>query len=97
MLTRLLSVIAVSVPPEVQTKSFSSQATIATTITSVIAIIIGAGSVIMIVVGALMYVLSAGDAGKTVRAKDTIIYAVVGVVIALLAYGIVTFVISKFS
>jgi hypothetical protein len=54
--------------------------------------IVGAISVIMIIVGALRYVLSAGDGKNTAAAKDTILYAIVGLVIALSAYAIITFV-----
>lgn len=53
--------------------------------------ILGILSVIMVVVGGLMYVTSAGDANKLAMAKNIIIYSVVGVVVALLAYAIVTF------
>jgi len=56
--------------------------------------ILGALAVLVIVIAALQYVLSAGDSQKTARAKDAIIYALVGLVIALLAYAIVTFVLD---
>ena len=58
--------------------------------------IIGVVSVIMIIVGGLRYVLSAGDPKNTQAAKDTILYAVIGVVVALLAYAIVNFVLAQF-
>lgn len=57
--------------------------------------IIGALSVIMIIVGGLRYVLSGGDAAGLKSAKETIIYALVGLVIALLSFGIVGFVITR--
>jgi hypothetical protein len=50
----------------------------------------------MIIVGGLRYVLSAGDPKNTQAAKDTILYAVIGVVVALLAYAIVNFVLAQF-
>ena len=46
----------------------------------------------MIVYGAVTYIISTGDAVKLQRAKNSILYGVVGLVIALLAYAIVTFV-----
>ena len=67
-----------------------------TTITNVLLFLIGAISVIMIVVGGLRYVVSGGDASKVSGAKNTILYAVVGLIVALLAFAIVNFVISSF-
>lgn len=49
-------------------------------------------SVLMIIVGGLRYVASAGDPKKTTDAKNTIMYAIGGVVVAIMAYGIVKFV-----
>ena len=57
-------------------------------------IIVGAVSVVVMVVGGLMYVLSAGDANNVKRAKDTIMYAAIGLIVALIAQTIVSFVIG---
>lgn len=57
--------------------------------------IIGIISVIMIIVGGIRYTTSGGDAGQTKSARDTIIYAVVGLVVAIMAYAIVNFVLSR--
>lgn len=54
-------------------------------------------SVIMIIVGGIRYVISNGDASKIKSAKDTILYSVIGLAVALLAYAIVNFVIQQFS
>lgn len=54
--------------------------------------LLGALSVIFVVVGGLQYVLSAGNAQKTKQARETILYAVVGIVIAAGAFAIVTFI-----
>lgn len=59
--------------------------------------IIGALSVLMIIVGGLRYVLSGGDAAGLKSAKDTIIYALVGLAISLLSFVIVSFVISRLA
>ena len=67
------------------------------TISDVLLFIIGAVAVIMIVIGGLRYVLSGGDAAQVQSAKNTILYALVGVVVAILAYAIVNFVISNFT
>lgn len=67
------------------------------TITNVLLFIIGAIAVIMIIIGGIRYVTSNGDASQTKAAKDTIMYAVIGVVVAILAYAIVNFVIEAFA
>ena len=65
-----------------------------TTITNVLLFIIGAISVIMVIIGGLRYVPSGGDSTNVSAAKNTILYAIVGVIIALLAYAIVNFVLG---
>jgi type IV secretion system pilin len=57
--------------------------------------IIGAVSVIMIIVGGLRYVISNGDPKNASAAKDTILYAVIGVVVSIAAFAIVKFVITN--
>jgi hypothetical protein len=57
--------------------------------------IVGGISMIMIVIGGLRYVTSAGDPNTTKGAKDTVLYAVIGIVVAVLAQGLVTFVLSR--
>lgn len=49
-------------------------------------------TVAMIIVGGVNYSTSQGDAGKVKKAKDTILYGVIGLVVALLAFAIVNFV-----
>lgn len=66
-------------------------------ITNVLLFIIGAVAVIMLIIGGLKYVISGGDATKVQSAKNTILYALVGVVVAILAYAVVNFVISSFA
>lgn len=61
-------------------------------IINILLFISGAISVVMIIAGGLLYVISAGDAGKVTKAKHTVMYAVVGLVVSILAYAIVTFV-----
>jgi len=67
------------------------------TISSVLLFIVGAIAVIMIVIGGLRYVISGGDATQVQGAKNTILYALVGIIIAILAYAAVNFVISSFA
>lgn len=63
---------------------------------NILLFIIGVVSVIMIIIGGINYTLSQGDSGKVKSAKDTILYAVIGLVVALLAYAIVNFVLGQF-
>lgn len=66
-------------------------------IVSTLLFIIGALSVLMIIVGGLLYVTSNGDSGRVTMAKNTITYAIVGVVVSFLAFAIVQYVVSKFA
>ena len=66
------------------------------TISSVLLFIVGAIAVIMIIIGGLRYVISGGDATQVQAAKNTILYALVGIIIAILAYAAVNFVIGSF-
>ena len=57
--------------------------------------ILAAVCVVIIVLGGVQYMTSAGDAGKVKKAKDTILYAVIGLVVCALAATIVNFVIKN--
>lgn len=65
-------------------------------ITNTLLLAVGVISVIMIIIGGIRYALSGGDESGVKSAKDTILYAVVGIVVSLLAYAIVNFVIGRF-
>ena len=67
------------------------------TLINTLLFIVGILSVIVIIVGGIMYVISAGDSSKVTRAKNMIIYALVGLVIAFLAYAIVNFVLKSLT
>ena len=58
---------------------------------------VGALSVIMLIWGGIRYTTSAGDSNKVQAAKNTVLYAIVGLVVAILAYAIVNMVISKIA
>ena len=71
---------------------------VSTTIPNIINIIIGAIAIVAVVVmiiGGITYMTSSGDAGKVKKAKDTILYGIIGLVVALLAFAIVNFVLSS--
>jgi hypothetical protein len=65
-----------------------------TTIVNIFLFVIGAIAVIMLIYGGIRYTISGGDAKNVTAAKDTILYAIVGIVVAILAYAIVNFVIG---
>ncbi len=66
-------------------------------VTNTLLLIAGAVAVIVIVVGGIQYTLSAGDEKRTKTAKDTITNAVIGLVIAIMAFAIVNFVLGTFK
>ena len=63
-------------------------------VTNTILYIVGIIAVIMLIIGGIRYVLSGGDAKKVTDAKNTILYAIIGLVICFLSFAIVNFVIS---
>lgn len=65
-----------------------------TKIVNVLLFIVGAIAVIMLIIGGIRYVVSGGDSGNVTAAKNTILYAIVGIVIAVLAYAIVNWVLA---
>ena len=54
--------------------------------------LVGIVAVVVVIYGAITYVISTGDAVKLNRAKNSIIYGIVGLVVALMAYAVVYFV-----
>ena len=66
-------------------------------IVNLLSIILGVAAVIMIIVGGLKYVTSDGDSNKVSSAKGTITYAIIGLVIAILAKPLVNLVLGAFG
>lgn len=66
-------------------------------ITDVLLFLVGAISVIMLIIGGIRYVVSGGDSTAVQNAKNTILYAIVGIVVAILAFAIVSWVNGQFS
>ena len=56
---------------------------------------IGIVSVIMLIIGGFRYVTSNGDSSQVTAAKNTIMYSVIGLIIAIFAYAIVNFVVFR--
>ncbi len=63
-----------------------------TTAANLLIFITASVSVIMVIIGGLLYVLSAGNPSSTKRAKDTVLYAVIGLGVALAGFAIISFV-----
>lgn len=70
-------------------------ATLVTNVVNTLSFIAGVASVIAIIVGGIMYITSAGDEGRVRSAKNTLLYAVIGVIISLSAYAIANFVVTQ--
>lgn len=68
-----------------------------TTIINGMLFVIGFLSVVMLIWGGLRYVVSGGNSNSVTAAKNTILYAIVGLVIAIFAYAIVNFVIGSIT
>ncbi len=67
------------------------------TVTNILLFLVGAVAVIMLVIGGLRYVTSNGDQNAVTGAKNTIMYAIIGIVVAFLAYAAVGFVTSQLT
>ena len=65
------------------------------TIINVVLSIVGIIAVVVVIFGGFTYMTSAGDPGKITKAKNTIMYGIIGLIIALLAYAIVNFVMEN--
>jgi hypothetical protein len=75
----------------------ASLGTIFKNVVNILLYVIGALSVIMLIVGGIRYATSAGNSNSVTAAKSTIMYALIGLVIAVLAYAIVNFVLTSIS
>jgi hypothetical protein len=64
-------------------------------VTRLVAIIAGVAAVIVMIAGGLMFVTSNGDASKAGTARNTILYAAIGLVVIALAQAIVTLVVNR--
>jgi cytochrome bd-type quinol oxidase subunit 2 len=59
--------------------------------------VVGILSVVMIIIGGVKYITSGGESGKVTSAKDSILFAVVGLIVVALAQLIVRFVLQRFG
>lgn len=67
------------------------------TITSMLLFAVGVIAVIAIIIGGIRYTTANGDQGHVTQAKNTIMYAVIGLIVALVSFAIIQFVLNAFS
>lgn len=68
--------------------------TLINNVVNILSVIVGVAAVIMIIYGGFRYITSGGDSGSVTTAKNTILYALLGLVIVALAQAIVKFVLN---
>ena len=79
-------------PDKVDTGETLSDA--ADTIIDILSLVVAAAAVIFIIIGGVKYVTSGGNQEKVTSAKNTILYAIIGLVIVIFAQTILQFVVS---
>jgi len=88
----IITTFAKQLPDEVGDKDSDLVGTITGIINAVIAVL-GIVCVIVMIIGGVGYMTSQGDPGKVKKAKDTILYGLIGLIVCVLAFAIVNFVI----
>lgn len=68
---------------------------IITRVIQIIVIVTAVAAIIVIIVGGLKYILSSGDPNGVNSAKNTVLYAIIGLLVAVVAQAIVSFVLSR--
>ena len=80
---------------EMQGKSIDGKDGLIKTVVNILLWAVGILSVIMIIFSGFRYITSAGDTSKTKSAQSTLIYSVVGLIVAIMAWAIVNMVIKR--
>jgi len=70
--------------------------TLIKTLVNTLLFVVGLLSVVMIIFAGILYTTSAGDASKVTRAKNTLTYSIVGLLLAFLAFAIVNWLLKLF-
>ncbi|MCL2869204.1 hypothetical protein FWF48_00105 [Candidatus Saccharibacteria bacterium] len=68
-----------------------------TQVTNTLLFGVGIISVIMLIYGGFRYIISGGDSKRVTDAKNTIMYAIIGLIIAILSYAIINFIITSLA
>lgn len=93
--TYVHSIAECSLPKESPTTGDKTLPQVIQTIVNVVLSVVGVIAVVMIILGGISFITSQGDAAKVTKARNTLLYGIVGLVIALLAFAIVNFVLSS--
>lgn len=64
---------------------------------NIFSFVVGVTAVIMVIIGGFRYITSAGDSGNVTGAKNTILYALIGLVVVAMAQVLVRFVVNRFT
>ncbi len=83
-------------PDGVPTELFGNTGII-TNITNTLLAVVGIIAVVMLIYGGIRYIISGGDQKKVTDAKNTILYAIIGLIISLLSYAIINFVLNSLT
>lgn len=81
--------------PDGAPEDLFGQAGIFNTIANILIFLVGIIAVIMLIIGGIRYAVSGGDQSAVTSAKNTILYAIVGLIVAFLAFAIVNFVTTQ--
>ena len=77
------------IPPAVQGPSVAE---LITNVVGILFFVVGAASVIVLIVAGIMFVVSAGNEKLTKQARDAILYAVIGLIVSAAAFAITSFI-----
>ena len=80
-----------------QSKSLFGSDSIASTIINTMLFLVSLLAVVMIIYSGIRYVTAHGDKSQVESAKNTLIYSVVGLIVAIVAYALVSWVLDTFS
>lgn len=93
-----LPVAALAIPGPTQPNQVPSNLpTAITTVSNTILMIIGVIAVLFLIIGGFQYVTSAGSPDSIGKAKSTILYGILGLIFAILAYAIVSFITTNLA
>lgn len=82
---------------EMKNKQIDGSNGVIRTVSNILIWVVGFISVIMIMWSGFKYATAAGDTSKVASAKNSLIYAIVGLIIAVLAYAIVNFIMDRLN
>jgi hypothetical protein len=63
--------------------------------THIVAYIAGAAAIVLLIIGGIRYITSGGDPSNVKSAKDTVVYALIGLAVIVLADALVTFIVGR--